>query len=96
MARTWERFFDGKKGGAWAADSAVAGPKSYPLTLESNHVIFPVTWCYKRLINGEEDNIYFKAQAFVDKSIVETNITASTNAPQEDSRTNSPEKQNAK
>jgi hypothetical protein len=57
-------------GGSWSADHPVAGTNSFPLTLKSNSVIFPVGWCWKRLINGDEDNVYLKAMAFADGSVI--------------------------
>lgn len=60
-------------GGSWAADHPEAGLKSYPLTLTSPAVtLFPVNWCYKRLVNGENDNVYFKATAW---KLNMTNVT---------------------
>jgi hypothetical protein len=47
-------------GGAWAFDHEVAGPGSFPLHWKSDS--FPVGWCGKRIINGDEDNVYFKFQ----------------------------------
>ncbi len=50
-----------RDGGTWAEDHPQGGPKSYPLRLtKQEYTIFPVTWCYKRLVNGEEDNMYTK------------------------------------
>jgi len=50
-----------RDGGTWAEDHPQGGPKSYPLRLtKQEYTIFPVTWCYKRLTNGEEDNVYTK------------------------------------
>lgn len=53
--------FRRRDGGTWAVDDPTFGAKSYPLTTRSNSVIYPVGWCWKRLINGEEDNVYHKA-----------------------------------
>jgi hypothetical protein len=50
-----------RDGGTWGEDHPVAGPKSYPLKLGNNEdTIFPIGWCFKRLVNGEEDNVYAK------------------------------------
>ena len=54
-----------KDGGFWSADHPNAGERSYPLTLKSNIVVFPVMWSWKRIINGEEDNVYHKAVALI-------------------------------
>jgi hypothetical protein len=58
--------FRQREGGAWARDHEIAGERSFPLTLRSNSVIFPVGWCWKRIMNGEEDNVYLKARAFAE------------------------------
>jgi hypothetical protein len=58
--------FRRRDGGSWAIDDPKGGAKTYPLTTRSNTVIFPVSWCWKRLINGEEDNVYSKAMLFND------------------------------
>ncbi|MBK8270227.1 MAG: hypothetical protein IPK83_18795 [Planctomycetes bacterium] len=47
------------KGGHWESDHPAAGPASYPLHW-SDHQSFPLGWCYKRIVTGEEDNVYHK------------------------------------
>ncbi|HTA29567.1 MAG TPA: hypothetical protein VK731_03750 [Candidatus Cybelea sp.] len=54
--------FRRKNGGSWSTNDST-GQNPYPLKSGDN-VIYPVMWCYKRLINGEEDDVYFKAIAF--------------------------------
>jgi hypothetical protein len=49
-----------KFGGTWATDHPVAGPGSFPIRWKSDS--FPVTWCGKRIINGDEDNVWVKFQ----------------------------------
>lgn len=66
--------FRRRDGGTWAVDDPAFGAKSYPLTTRSNSVIYPVGWCWKRLINGEEDNVYHKAMAVTKAGNVITNI----------------------
>ena len=66
-------IFRRRDGGSWAVDHPSAGPRSYPLTIKSNNVIFPVGWCWKRLTSGEEDNVYYKAMLFADIGNVITN-----------------------
>lgn len=65
--------FRRRDGGAWAVDDPTVGPKSYPLTTRSNSVIYPVGWCWKRLINGEEDNVYHKALSVTEVGNIVTN-----------------------
>jgi len=67
-------------GGEWAVDHPTGGPKSYPLTTRSNTVIFPVGWCWKRLINGDEDNVYHKAMMFADPETAKAKIEAPVEA----------------
>jgi hypothetical protein len=50
-----------KYGGTWAIDHPVAGPKTYPIHWKGGES-FPVGWCGKRILNGEEDNVWFKFQ----------------------------------
>ena len=51
-------------GGIWAVDSEAAGRFSFPVTIGKAES-FPCTWCYKRLMNGPEDNIWDKYRYFV-------------------------------
>jgi hypothetical protein len=67
--------FRRRLGGTWSADHPIAGTGSYPLTMQSNNVTFPVGWCWKRLINGEEDNVYHKAMAAASGWHNGTNLT---------------------
>lgn len=68
-------IFRRRDGGSWAADHPIGGQNSYPLTLNTNNVIFPVGWCWKRLTSGEEDNVYHKAMLSGD---LDNDITNST------------------
>lgn len=62
------------EGGVWALDHETAGTRSFPLTIKSNSVIFPVGWCWKRIMNGEEDDVYLKARMFAQMGDSITNI----------------------
>jgi hypothetical protein len=68
-------------GGTWAVDHPVGGARSYPMTTKSNQVIFPVGWCWKRIINGEEDNVYFKAEMLLLPNTLTNVPNAATNGP---------------
>ena len=48
-------------GGHWTQDHDVAGPNSFPFHWKSAKS-FPVGWCGKRILNGEEDNVWHKFQ----------------------------------
>lgn len=52
-------------GGEWALDHEVAGPMSFPFTWGGDNTSFPVGWCWKRMVNGEEDNVWHKYQVFL-------------------------------
>jgi hypothetical protein len=50
-----------KYGGSWSTDHSVAGPKSFPVHWNGGES-FPIGWCGKRILNGDEDNVWFKFQ----------------------------------
>jgi len=43
----------------WGIDHPVAGDKSYPLYWKGGES-FPWGWCFKRIMNGPEDNVWHK------------------------------------
>lgn len=49
------------KGGHWEKDHSVGGPNSYPIHYGGGQS-FVVGWCGKRILNGEEDNVWHKFQ----------------------------------
>lgn len=50
-----------KYGGSWGTDHPVAGPRSFPIHWKDGES-FPIGWCGKRILNGDEDNVWFKFQ----------------------------------
>ena len=48
-------------GSSWERDHPVGGEKSYPLRWKTGES-FPCGWCYKRISNGPEDNVWHKYQ----------------------------------
>jgi hypothetical protein len=48
-------------GGEWSADHPVGGLGSFPIS-SRGHDSFPLGWCFKRLRNGPEDNVWHKLQ----------------------------------
>jgi hypothetical protein len=46
----------------WEKSDAVGGEKSYPLIWAGGHA-YPMAWCYRRIVNGDEDNVWNKYQA---------------------------------
>lgn len=49
----------GNPGSKWERDSSVAGKNSYPLHWLGGE-IYPYSWCYKRIVNGPEDDVWHK------------------------------------
>jgi hypothetical protein len=45
----------------WETSDPVGGEKSYPLVWGTGNC-FPMAWCYRRIINGDEDNVWIKYQ----------------------------------
>jgi len=48
-------------GSIWERDHPVGGEKSYPLHWKGGES-FPCGWCFKRITNGPEDNVWHKYQ----------------------------------
>jgi hypothetical protein len=46
-------------GAHWERDHPIGGEKSYPLHWRGGES-FPMAWCYKRIVNGPEDNVWIK------------------------------------
>jgi len=51
-------------GARWQRDDE-AGEKSYPIIWGSHHS-YPMAWCYHRILNGDEDNVWLKYRAIKD------------------------------
>lgn len=47
-----------EQGARWERDDAT-GEKSYPLIWSAGHS-YPMAWCYHRILNGDEDNVWVK------------------------------------
>jgi hypothetical protein len=43
----------------WERDDPVGGEKSYPIIWGGGHS-YPMAWCYHRIVNGPEDNVWIK------------------------------------
>ena len=51
----------------WERDDAVGGEKSYPIIWGPGHGhSYPMAWCYHRIVNGPEDNVWVKFQVLKD------------------------------
>jgi hypothetical protein len=48
-------------GAFWEKDHKVGGNDSYPL-ISGEAEMFPMAWCYKRIEDGGEDNVWVKYQ----------------------------------
>lgn len=46
-------------GAKWERDDPVGGEKSYPIIWGGGHS-YPMAWCYHRIVNGPEDNVWLK------------------------------------
>jgi hypothetical protein len=49
----------------WKLDSKVGGAGSFPIVYAEKGESFPVGWCYRRIVNGDEDNVWHKFTTFV-------------------------------
>jgi hypothetical protein len=52
-------------GAKWERDDAVGGEKSYPIIWGPGHS-YPMAWCYHRIVNGPEDNVWVKFRVLKD------------------------------
>jgi len=48
------------RGGDWQRDSAHVGANAFPLVFGEQDEIYPCAWCYRRITNGVEDNVWVK------------------------------------
>ena len=48
-----------ESGAHWERDDPVAGEKSYPIFWGDGRS-YPMAWCYKRIVKGDEDNVWIK------------------------------------
>jgi hypothetical protein len=53
-------------GAKWERDDSVGGEKSYPIIWGDGHS-YPMAWCYRRIVNGPEDNVWVKYQVLKDQ-----------------------------
>lgn len=49
----------------WKPNSKIGGEGSFPIVYEDKNESFPVRWCYKRIVNGEADNVWNKFSLLV-------------------------------
>jgi hypothetical protein len=54
-------------GAKWKRDDPVGGERSYPLIYRGG-ASYVCGWCYRRILNGNEDNVWFKYQAVKNES----------------------------
>jgi hypothetical protein len=50
--------------GRWEKDSSF-GSNTFPLTFGNDQSVFPMSWAEKRIVNGPEDNVVFKAKVWL-------------------------------
>jgi len=54
-------------GAKWERDDAIGGEKSYPIIWGPGHGhSYPMAWCYHRIVNGPEDNVWVKFRVLKD------------------------------
>jgi hypothetical protein len=53
-------------GAKWERDDPVGGEKSYPIIWGSGRS-YPIAWCYHRIVNGQEDNVWVKYRVLKQK-----------------------------
>ena len=53
----------------WRRDSEVSGAGAMPLIFDAGSEAYPRSWVYKRIVDGPEDNVAFKFQAFADSQL---------------------------
>jgi hypothetical protein len=53
-------------GAKWDRDDSIQGEKSYPITWGGGSS-YPMAWCYKRIVNGPEDNVWVKYRVLKDR-----------------------------
>lgn len=51
----------------WEKSDEVGGEKSYPLVWAGGHA-YPMAWCYRRIVNGDEDNVWNKYQGIKERA----------------------------
>ncbi|MDB5264655.1 MAG: hypothetical protein JWN64_226 [Parcubacteria group bacterium] len=51
--------------GYWQRDSEESGKDSFPYFLSDDSVIFPYSWCLKRIIDGSSEDVWLKFQTLV-------------------------------
>ncbi len=53
--------------GKWQRDSELAGAGTTPVVFGPGNEAFPRAWAYKRIADGQEDNVAFKFKFFLDQ-----------------------------
>ena len=55
-------------GARWERDDKVGGEKSYPIIWgQGSGHSYPMAWCYRRIVDGPEDNVWLKYSILKDK-----------------------------
>ena len=56
-----------EKNVSWETSDSVGGEKSCPLIWSGVHA-YPIAWCYRRIMEGDEDNVWVKYQALKEQA----------------------------
>ncbi len=67
-------------GGRWERDHPVMGEGTMPLYWKGG-ASFPVVWCLKRLVNGDEDNVWHKYLLLVHEKVEKKEAEQSARPP---------------
>lgn len=51
--------------GYWERDSSDMGKDTFPYHLEDEKIIFPFSWCLKRIVDGSGDDVWAKFQTIL-------------------------------
>jgi hypothetical protein len=51
----------------WETNDSVGGDKSYPLIWGAGHS-YPMAWCYRRIVDGDSDNVWVKYQVLKERA----------------------------
>lgn len=51
--------------GSWYCDDSEFGKDTFPFEWKEGKVIYPVSWCEKRIFDGKGDDVWFKYKAII-------------------------------
>ena len=57
-----------RSGAKWETDDPTLGEKTYPLIYKGSRA-YPLAWCFRRITNGPEENVWLKLKVFLREDI---------------------------